>query len=97
MPYNIIVTPIAINHIEKAMEYYMSNANRKVADNLLKQILDAFKILEVNPYFQIKVKSYRAFVLKKYPYILFFEIMEGTQTIKILALFHTSQNHEKYP
>ena len=97
MIYSIIVTPIATQNIEEAVEYYISHANKKVADNLLNQIFDAFKILEVNPYFQIKAKNYRSFVLRKYPYILFFEIIEETQIVKILALFHTSQNSKKYP
>ena len=97
MPYSISITPTASQQIDEALEYYIYKANKKVADNLLNQIFDTFKLLEVNPYFQIKAKNYRSFVLRKYPYILFFEIMEETQIVKILALFHTSQNPEKYP
>lgn len=97
MPFEIILTSIAVSNIEAAYEYYVFKANKKVGEALLVQIFDAFKILEINPFFPIKTKSYRGFKLSKYPYIIFYQILEETQTVKILALFHTSQNPEKYP
>ncbi len=97
MPYNILVTPKASQQMDEALEYYINWANKKVADNLLEEIFNAFKILKISPAFPVKTKNYRVFTLKQYPYILFFQILEETQTVKILALFHTSQNPEKYP
>lgn len=61
MPFEIILTPIAVGNIEEAYEYYVFKANKKVGDTLLVQIFDAFKILEINPYFPVKTKTYRGF------------------------------------
>jgi len=42
-------------------------------------------------------KQYKALPLKHFPFLLFFEVLEKQRVVKILALFNTSQNPEKYP
>lgn len=97
MPYSILLTSTASQQMDEALEYYILKANIKVANDLLEEIFNAIKILEISPSFPVKTKNYRVFTLKKFPYILFFQILEETQIVKIIALFHTAQNPEKHP
>ncbi len=97
--FKIVVEPEAIKDIDNACSYFSSlpidtvNLN----NNFLDDIQLAFKILKINPFYQVKTKNYRAFPLRKFPYILFFKIDEEKKIITILALFNTNQNINKYP
>jgi toxin ParE1/3/4 len=97
MQYKIEITPIAKSHIDKALDYYKETANIKVAKRLHLEIKSTFKALKVNPFYQFTVKNYRAIPLKKFPYLLFYQIVEDRQTILIIALFNTNQDTQKHP
>jgi toxin ParE1/3/4 len=97
MNYKIIVEPQAQKDIEDAYLYYKQKVNTKVAKQFFADINHAYKNLKVNPFYQIRTKGYRALPLKKFPYIIFFTLLEDSKEIMILALFNTHQNPEKYP
>ncbi|WP_354359720.1 type II toxin-antitoxin system RelE/ParE family toxin [Pedobacter sp. UYP30] len=42
-------------------------------------------------------ENFRGLPMKKFPYIIFYTISEEQKTIIIKAVFHTSQDTEKYP
>jgi len=96
MNYKIIVSPLAKEHTNKAYHYYNKISN-KVAKNFIEEVKQAIKELRINPFYQIKTKKYRAFPLKKFPFLVFFEVEESINTIKIIAIFNTHQNPENYP
>lgn len=95
--YKAIITPIAKGHIADAAYYYKTVASAKVALNLKKEIKAAIATLKQNPFFEIKHNNYRAINLKKFPYLLFYQIVEPSNTIFILALFQAQQDSSKLP
>ncbi|WP_269235398.1 type II toxin-antitoxin system RelE/ParE family toxin [Flavobacterium flavigenum] len=97
MNYKVIVSPIAIKNIEKAIEYYVLKAGKKVALNFLNDYKKVYKALQINPLHQFHDNNYRYLPFKKFPYIAFFIVDELTKTVFLNAVFHTSQNPEKYP
>ena len=96
MSFKIIVSPIAQKDLETAYLYYKNEANIKIAKKFLKAIKDVYKTLKLNPFYQLKTKDYRAYPIKKFPYIIVFQIDENLSTIVILSVFNTYQNPIKY-
>ena len=98
MTYKVIVEPAAQDDIDMAFEYYGKlTDDDTLIMNLYKDIELAYHALKINPFYQIRVKNYRGLPLKKFPYILFFEVLEKQKIVKIIALFNTPQHPDKYP
>ena len=97
MNYKIIVSPIASKNIEEALEYYISKVSKKVALDFLKDYRKTYKALQTNPFYQFHDNNYRFLPFDKFPYIAFFIVDEPSQTVFLNAVFHTSQNPNKYP
>ena len=93
-----MVEPDAQTDIDKVFKYYLSvTDNDKVFVSLYDDIERAYDALKLNPFYQVRSKQYKALPLKHFPYLLFFEVLEKQRIVKVLALFNTSQNPEKYP
>lgn len=97
MNYKIIVSPIASQNIEDALEYYIDKASKKVALDFLKEYRKTYKALQTNPFYQFHDNNYRFLPFDKFPYIAFFIVDEPSETVFLNAVFHTSQNPNKYP
>ena len=97
MNYKIIVSPIASKNIEEAVEYYISKVSKRVALDFLKDYKKTYKALQINPFYQFHDTNYHFFPFEKFPYIAFFIIDEPSKTFFLNAVFHTSQNPNKYP
>lgn len=97
MAYKLIVEPQAQLDIDQAFDYYNSvTKDIEVLINLIDDIENAYSALKANPFFQTRSNKFRALPLKKYPYILFFEVLEENKIVKVLSLFNTSQDHNKW-
>ena len=97
--YNILIEERANSEIDHASGYYYSlpiNSKKAVSD-FLNEIHQKINFLKINPYFQIQVKKYRSIPLRKFPFIIIFEIEEPSKTVRILSIFNTYQNTDKYP
>ena len=79
------------------MDYYMENASFLVASEFYDELQDCYKNLELNPFNQIRIKSYRAVPLNKFPYLVFYELDENELHVRILAVFNTNQDPNKWP
>lgn len=97
MNYKIVVSPIASQNIEDAVEYYIYKASKKVAADFLKDYRKTYKALKTNPFYQFHDNNYRFLPFEKFPYISFFIVDEPSKTVLLNAVFHTSQNTDKYP
>ena len=97
MNYSIIVSPIASKNIEDAVEDYIENATKKVALDFLKEYRKTYKSLEINPFYHFHDNNYRYLPFDKFPYIAFFIVDETSKTVFLNAVFHTSQDPNKYP
>lgn len=97
MNYKIIISPIASKNIEDALGYYIEKVSKKVAVTFLEDFRTTYKALQKNPLYQFHDNNYRFLPFKKFPYIAFFIVDEPSKTVFLNAVFHTSQNPEKYP
>ena len=97
MKYTLFFDAEAYLEIEQAFNYYYDHVSPTVAKLFHNDLQDAFNALQINPFYQIRTKQYRALPLKKFPYLLFFEVIEAHSKVKIIALFNTNQDTSKQP
>jgi toxin ParE1/3/4 len=97
MSYRILIEPRAKLELNEACLYYASLNIENVVENFLNAFQEVLNILEKYPFFEIRMNSYRTIAIQNFPYILFFEVFEDERIVKIVSVFHTSQNPKKYP
>ena len=77
MTYSLALNPQAQLDTEHAYSYYFNKVSPAVADFFYQDLQESYDTLEINPYYEIKVKNYRELPLKKFPFLLFFEVIEA--------------------
>lgn len=94
--YKVDINKKAQSHLKKTAFWY--NAQQKgLGLRFLDEVENAIDILAINPFYAIRHRNVRGFNLKKFPYLVLYIVDENLSTITILAVFHTSQNPDKYP
>ena len=79
---------------EKSYGYYFEE-NPKVAEAFFRRINVSFKDITQNPFtFPVAYKNVRKCVVKKFPFVIYYQIVNSI--IKVIAIFHTSRNPEKW-
>ncbi len=94
--YNIFIKSKAATHIRKAALWY-DTQQKRLGLTFIDEVENAFEALSINPFYSIRYKDVRGFVLKKFPFLILYRVGENKIAVTILAVFHTSQNPEKYP
>ncbi len=95
MPYEIFIEPLALQDIQQAIDYY--DEQQIGLGDTFEEILDNhFTSIEINPFFQIRYDNVHCLPIKKYPYMIHFTINKDDNIITVRAVFHTSQDPEKW-
>jgi len=96
MAYKIIISPRAQKEIEEAIDYYLSYS-KDAPKTFVTNLENAYQTLEKFPFFKIRYKNIRALKIKKFPYSLYFIIVEERKTVRILSCFHHKLDPGKRP
>ena len=96
MAYSLNILPNASIEIEKAFQFY-ENISENVLNNFNDDLEYVFQTLETNPHFQVRHKHLRAITLKKFPFLIFYDIDEIYKEIYNYSFFLTHKNPDKYP
>jgi len=76
--------------LDDAFNFYVLEST-KIASSFFQQINSSLTAISENPYnFQIVHKNIRRFVVKKFPFVVYYYIED--KNIKIISIFHTSRN-----
>lgn len=94
--FNLQVSIRTQAEIEDIFDYY-ARKDVEVALDFLESIQDAYKTLQLNPFFQIRYKIIRQYNLVNFPYTLYFQIGENQKSINLLSCFHQKLNPIKRP
>lgn len=97
MSYKIIITPDAEFQLDESTDYYQKFVSKKVSANFLKEFKKTCQSIKKVKYFQTCFLEFKAVPMKKFPFLIFYTLDETNELIIIKAVFHTSQNPEKYP
>ena len=85
----------AIKRVKYYDDWYFNYANINTSLDFVNEVDEAIKIIVNNPYIA-KVSKYnskvRELVVKKYPFIIFYEV-KNNDTIYIVNLLHQTQNY----
>ena len=93
MAFNILWSKKALLDIEESLEWY-GEINDTLPKRFYNEVLKNVLLLIKNPYlFQIKFDSFRELPLKKFPYVIVYEIIDNK--VIIIAVFHNSKNPDK--
>jgi mRNA-degrading endonuclease RelE of RelBE toxin-antitoxin system len=92
MRYEILITPTAIRDIASAVKYY----NLKVKDlgyKFADEIDNCIREIAIMPKaYSIKYQKIRGRSLKKFPFLILYNINESASCIEIVRVFNTYQN-----
>lgn len=95
MIYELIVQEEAGLEILETYIYYES-IQTGLGEKFLQQVEKYFIQIQSNPkHFQIKRHQYREAYIRKFPYIIIFDLVDAK--IIILSVFNTHQNPERKP
>ena len=97
MKFKIKISDEARKNIKDSAAYYKDKASIKVAQDFILDYEFTLKKIIQNPYFQIYYKNFRGLPMKKYPFIIFYQIDEENKLILVNAVFNAKQNTEKRP
>ncbi len=94
MAYKIITTPETEKDIEEAIKWY-KDIQISLALSFINELRAVRKYIHQNPNkIQVRYNNIRIAFLKKFPYGIHYKFEKDI--ITIVAVFHTSQNHEKW-
>jgi hypothetical protein len=97
MGFKVKVTPLAMENIRNAMLFYSSEASLNIARKFMQDYIQTVHVIQQNPYFKIYYKDFRGLPLRKFPFIIFYQVNVEQSQILIKAVFNTNQNPSKYP
>ncbi|NOR87007.1 MAG: hypothetical protein GQ527_05310 [Bacteroidales bacterium] len=96
MNYKVIISDSAKADIKGAAQWYHRQQNG-LAKHFTHSIKECVKIIQLQPEsFQIRYKKSRAGIPYKFPYLIIYNIDKTKKTVSIIAVFHSSQNLEKW-
>lgn len=96
MAYKVIVSPRTQKEIENAIDYYALYSKDAPA-HFLDAVREAYRTLEINPFFKIRYKNIRSLPLNRFPYSLYFLVNETQHTVRVLSCFHNKRSPTKRP
>ena len=95
--YEVIIEERAEREFIDALEYYETLNVSFLVENFVEDLRRAISILEVKPHFEIRTRDFRGLPFDNFPFIVFFRIDEDLMEVRIVSIFHTSLNPQKYP
>ena len=92
--YKINIDIDAFNDIKEITNWY-NNQLKGLGSQFKKQTKFQINSLKNNPLgFAIRYKNYRCLLIKKFPFLIHFNVEESNKVVNIYAIFHTSRNPE---
>ena len=91
--FQLVVLEKAYQEIENARDYYENN-QINLGTSFTNEVFSILEILESNPLlFPVKFKNIREAVIKKFPFVVIFEVLPNNEII-VLSVFHFRRNPE---
>jgi hypothetical protein len=97
MTYRIVFSELAELQLADACDYYQSRQHTTLVDDFLNDFYDSIERLKINPNCRFWTEKHQGLLLNKFPYVVFFRIIEEEKTVKLVSIFNTHQNPDKYP
>ena len=91
--YKIRIEQRALDDIQHAFEYYeKQQAGLGVRFN--QSVFHSFEALNKNPFYQVRYDNFRCLPIKKFPYMIHYEVDEANEAVVVYAVINTLLNPE---
>ena len=94
MIWKVEVDSMAEKEIFSAIEYY-EKANPAIAEKFEEAIEIAIQKLKSHPYFEVRYNQKHCLPLKRFPYMLHYQLEEDLKLVYVTGCIHTSLNPDK--
>lgn len=95
MNYQILISPLAIQDIQQAIDYY-DEQQLGLGEKFESALNEYLQVLKKYPLFQFRYDKVRCLPLPKFPYMIHFTVDEKEKTVIIQAIFHTAKNPKSW-
>jgi hypothetical protein len=96
--FDIEIFEKALNDIDEAYRYYtLEKKSISTGEKFIREVYSQIDSLKIYPFYQVKYKNYISYPMKNFPFIIFLEVFEDINLVKILRIFNTNQDSAKYP
>ena len=94
MNYKVELFPAAIKEIDESAYWYEKRVDG-LGKDFIEVVYKSFDVIALNPLAYSKKKNYREFIVKRFPYLIIYEILEKESVINVLHVFHTSRHPKR--
>jgi len=92
--YRIKLATFAENDIRESIRWY-NDASGGLGRIFYRSVKDAISLIQRNPkHFPVRYKTIHTVLVKKFPFLIHYQIDEKSKVITILGVIHTSRNPE---
>ena len=84
----------ALVHLQKSIDYY-NLQQQGLGKRFGIAVRKAGKVLEKNPFFQLRYDYIRCLPVEKFPFMIHFSVEEEIKSVRIFAVLHTALNPEE--
>lgn len=95
MVYKIVISPLAINDIQQAIDYY-DEQQPGLGEKFESALNEYLLVLRKHPLFQLRYDEVRCLPLPKFPFMIHFTVSETENIVSIHAVFHTAKNPKNW-
>ncbi len=94
--YKVIISDSATADIKENAQWY-NKQQKGLGKQFVESIKECVRIIKLQPEsFQLRYKNNRVGIPDKFPYLIIYNINKVNKTISIIAVFHSSQNPDKW-
>jgi plasmid stabilization system protein ParE len=93
--YSSILSSRAQKEIAISWEWY-EERQVGLGDGFVKEVIARIKDIQKNPErYPVRYKSYQEVSVPSFPFILIYRVIKKQRSVRIISVFHTSQNPQK--
>ncbi len=87
-PFKIRIEDRATQDIQKGYDYYEA-LQEGLGIRFNQEVFNALEILRSNPFFQIRYNTFRCYPIRKFSFMIHYEVDENLKTVNVFALINT--------
>jgi len=95
MRYKLIIQPEVFDDIQQGIDWYNSR-QKGLGKSFFNAVQQEYKILRINPGFQVRYDQVKCLPVKKFPYMIHYYVNEESKTVIIMGVINTYLNPDNW-
>lgn len=93
-PYKIRIEVRALKDIQDGFDYY-EEKQEGLGTRFNQAVFRSFEILRHNPFYQIRYETFRCLPVRKFPFMIHYEVDEAKSTVDVFGVINTHLNPDE--